>query len=202
MRRAGWILPAVAALALALVACGPGDGSTSSAVPASDPPTAGSAAAPSDSAVASTLDTQSIAWFDTLCPALSQSIGILGDSGISDTGATVQQLAIVSAAQQAGEILGTTATALAAQPPPTFDGGEQVVDGVTAGMTATAQQLAEGASTFSAIDPADPAALQSGRTAFGQQIVGSLGFLQDLGDLDPVLGAEIAKIPSCAEFAR
>ena len=69
-------------------------------------------------------------------------------------------------------------------------------------MTATAQQLAEGASTFSAIDPADPAALQSGRTAFGQQIVGSLGFLQDLGDLDPVLGAEIAKIPSCAEFAR
>ena len=76
---------------------------------------------------------------------------------------------------------------------------EQVVAGVTAGMGGAAEQLTTGAGTFAAIDSAG---LQSGRSALSQQGIGSLGFLQDLGDLDPAVGADIARIPSCAEFAQ
>ncbi len=156
----------------------------------------------SGTASATTLDDQSIAWFDTLCPALSASIGVLGQSGLSDSGTAVQQQAIVAAAQQAGGILATAATQLAAQPAPTFDGGTQVAAGVTAGMNGAAEQLAASATTLAAIDPTDTTALQAGRTAMSQQIAGSLTFLKDLGELDPAVGAEIAKIPSCAEFSQ
>ena len=120
-------------------------------------------------------------------------------SGVGGTTPTaVPQQDIVGAVQQASTVIGDTATKLATLPPPTFSGGEQVATGVVGAMQSASSQMTTSGNTFAAIDPADAAALQAGRTTLQTELLTSLGFLRDLGKIDPAVTSEIAKIPSCS----
>jgi len=157
-----------------------------------------SAAASSGSAVP--LDAQSSSWFDALCPGLTQATALL--SGVGGTATTVSQQDIVGAVRQASTVIDKTATRLATLPPPTFAGGAQVATGVVGAMQSAATQMTTSAATFAAIDPGDAAALQAGRTSLQTELLTSLGFLRDLGKIDPAVTSEIAKIPSCSALTR
>ncbi len=189
--------PAMGAAILLLVAtsCSSGTGATSTeTTAASGTPTA----APSGSATAAPLDAQSTAWFDELCPGLIQVASLL--SGVGGTTPTASQQNIVGAVQQASTVIRDTATKLATLPPPTFSGGEQVATGVVGAMQSASNQMTTSGNTFEAIDPADAAALQAGRTTLQTELLTSLGFLRDLGKIDPAVTSEIAKIPSCSQL--
>jgi hypothetical protein len=154
--------------------------------------------APSGSATATPLDAQSTAWFDELCPGLIKAASLL--SGVGGTTPTASQQDIVGAVQQASVVIGDTATNLATLPPPTFSGGEQVATGVVGAMQSASIQMTTSGNTFAAIDPADAAGLQAGRTTLQTELLTSLGFLRDLGKIDPAVTSEIAKIPSCSQL--
>ncbi len=161
-------------------------------------PSTAQTVASSGSATATPLDTQSTAWFDELCPGLVQAASLL--SGVGGTAPTGSQQDIVGAVRQASTVIGDTATKLAALPPPTFSGGEQVATGVVGAMQSASTQMTTSGDTFGAIDPADAAALQAGRTTLQTELLTSLGFLRDLGKIDPAVTSEIAKIPSCSRL--
>jgi hypothetical protein len=159
-----------------------------------------STAASSGAVVVVPLDAQSNSWFDALCPGLVRATALL--SGVGGTATTVSQQDIVGAVQQASTVIDDTATQLAALPPPTFAGGAQVATGVVGAMQSAATQMTSSAATFAAIDPSDAAALQAGRTTLQTELLTSLGFLRDLGKIDPAVTSEIAKIPSCSALTR
>lgn len=163
----------------------------------------GSAAVASSAAsiAAAPLDAASIAWFDVLCPGLSQTNQVLTESGLAGSAPDVPQQAIVGAVQQASTVIGGTAAQLAGLPPPAFAEGGQVAAGVIGAMQSAATQMTTSASTFAAINPADAAALQAGRNSLQTELLTSLGFLRDLGKIDPAVTTEIAKIPSCSQLA-
>jgi hypothetical protein len=177
-------------------ACSSGTGT-----PATETTAASSAstAAPSGSG-AGPLDAQSTAWFDALCPGLIKAASLL--SGVGGTAASPSQQDIVEAVRQASTVIGDTAGQLAALPPPTFAGGQHVATGVVGAMQSATTQMTANAATYAAIDPADSAALQAGRISLQTELLTSLGFLRDLGKIDPAVTSEIAKIPSCGQLTR
>jgi hypothetical protein len=183
-----------AILLLVMTSCSSGSGGTATATTAAS--SALLTAVPSGSVAAGPLDAQSTAWFDVLCPGLIQTASLL--SGVGGTAATLPQQAIVGAVQQASTVIGDTATQLATLPPPTFATGEQVATGVIGAMQSATTQMTTSAATFAAIDSADAAALQAGRTTLQTELLSSLSFLRDLGKIDPAVTSEIAKIPSCS----
>jgi hypothetical protein len=185
----------VGALTLALVAACSSGGSAPNATSS-----APASSAPTGSVAGTVLDAQSNSWFDALCPGLVQATSLL--SGVGGTATTVSQQDIVAAVQQASTVIDDTATKLAALPPPTFAGGAQVATGVVGAMQSAATQMTSSAATFAAIDPSDAAALQTGRTTLQTELLTSLGFLRDLGKIDPAVTSEIAKIPSCSALTR
>ena len=192
MRRQLAVWCAVLVLLLPAVA-GCSSGGTDTNAPSGTPTVASSG-----SATATPLDAQSTAWFDELCPGLIQTASLL--SGVGGSATTLSQQAIVGAVQQASTVIGDTATQLATLPPPTFATGEQVATGVIGAMQSATTQMTTSAATFAAIDPADAAALQAGRTTLQTELLTSLGFLRDLGKIDPAVTSEIAKIPSCSQL--
>ena len=177
MKRAS-IVAGIVAVAVLLAACSSSSdtaGSTTSAVtssPSSSPAASSSDAsstaaasslsastsAPSSSAITiggdtTELDAQTATWFDTFCTGM----GPLGElqSGASSI-SSVQQLS--EQMTSIGTALTDTGAKLAALPPPTFEGGDQVAQQLQANMQQGGPVFTEYGQKALQLDPNDQAA--------------------------------------------
>ena len=107
------------------------------------------------------LDAPTVSWFDTFCAGLAP-LGTLDLSEEVNSGPTdapdpadpdnsIQQQTLVSNVSAAAAAFSQTSRALAAQEPPTFDGGAEFATAAVDGLGAAGGQISAAVSTFDAV---------------------------------------------------
>ena len=138
---------------------------------------------------ATTLDAQSTAWFETMC------------TGVAPLANLEQTMKSVSSGQELGAAMGTLGTAftdtagkLANQPPPTFEGGQELASNTQTAMQSFGQTFQDFATRATQIQDGDTAGQQQFLTDF-QTALGQSPFTQM--KLTPEIQQAVAAIPSC-----
>lgn len=158
------------------------------------------AASPATSiaSTAALLDAQSAAWFDALCTEIAPITAvedIADDSSGQDAAARWQ--AKLNALRALSQAFSATSARLATTPPPTFDGGTDFAEKLTAGLSSAASTLSTAADKLDDVDPTDATALAAAQPVFKIKMVEAISALQTVSQLDPAVVAAVRGIPSC-----
>ena len=185
-------LVVLSAAVLVVGGCSSGTGTTSSSTTASSAVAASSVVAPIE------LDTQTVAWFGTLCTGLARSIQSLDPAGSGLSDPSLSQATIVGGVQAAGASFGATAASLVTIPPPTFEGGTDLASTVMTGLNAAATAFPQSAATFAALELSDPAGMAAAKKTLQTELQTALATpLQAIDELPPGLRSAVGLIPAC-----
>jgi len=134
------------------------------------------------------VDATTATWFDTFCTG----VAVLGELGGGDGPGSPQELG--NQLTTVGTTFTDTAAKLAALPPPTFEGGEEVAQQLVTNMHAGGPVFIEYGQKAAQLDPTDQAAGEQFQVDF-EAAVADLG----ITDFEPTPAAKAAvrEVPSC-----
>ena len=189
--RRGWIAGAVLASVVLLAGCSSGSsssGTTPAAVTTSG--AAASSAASGTGGTDTTLDADSVTWFETMCQGLAPLSDIQKEATASTTAGEA-----AAALAQAGSAMTDTADQLSQLPPPSVDGGDALATSVVAGLKDFGTTFSDFSVRAAALKEGDTAALQQ----FGTDLQTALSASSPLGDAQPSaeVQAQVRKLPAC-----
>lgn len=138
---------------------------------------------------ATSLDAQSVTWFETMCQGLEPLTSFEGKLGQNSTAGEIS-----SSLAELGTAMTDTAKELSELPPPTVEGGDELAQRVVAGLD-------DFGTTFSDFSTR-AVSLKEGDTAAAQQFVTDLQnavAASPIADAQPSaeVQAEVRKIPAC-----
>lgn len=157
-----------------------------------------------------TLDAQSVAWFGTFCSSItsieasSQTMGSMKPDATAAP--TDQQATLAAGVTDYGDTFKKAASDIAALPPATIDGGDELATGATTAFDQIGDAMIAAADKFAATPVTDEASLQAAATTLGTDVQASAAGIQEsLAPLDailtPELGAAVQEIPGCEDVA-
>jgi hypothetical protein len=166
-----------------------------------------SAVAPDSEGAAAELDAPTVAWFDTFCAGLAP-LATLDLSDQVNTGPTdapdpadpdnaIQKETLVSSLTAAGAAFVQTSQALAAQAPPTFDGGAEFATAAADGLGTAGGQISAAVSTFDAVPAGATDEYWTAKSALRTQALAALAPLQTLSEPPAGVQEGVTQIPSC-----
>ncbi|WP_157970731.1 hypothetical protein [Nakamurella deserti] len=157
-----------------------------------------------------TLDEQSVTWFTTFCgstTAIQEASSNVGSIQPDPAAAPAEQQAtLATGVSDYGNVFKKAATDIAAVPPATIEGGQELADGATSAYGQVGDAMIAAAEKFAATPVTDQASLQAAATTLGTEVQASATTIQEsLAPLEsiltPELGAAVEKIPGCEEIA-
>lgn len=169
--------------------------------------TDGSAVAPDGAGTSPDLDAPTVAWFDTFCTGLAP-LATLDLSDQVNSGPTdapdpadpdnaIQKETLVSALTAAGAAFVQTSQALAAQEPPTFDGGAEFATAAATGLGTAGGQISAAVTTFDAVPAGATDEYWTAKGALRTQALAALAPLQTLAEPPAEVQGGVSQIQSC-----
>jgi hypothetical protein len=189
--RRGWTVGAVLASVVLLAGCSSGSSSSgTTSATATTSSAAASSAASGTGGTATSLDADSVTWFETMCQGLAPLSDIQKEATASTTAGEA-----AAALAQAGTAMTDTADQLSQLPPPAVDGGDALATSVVAGLKDFGTTFSDFSVRAAALKEGDTAALQQ----FGTDLQTALSASSPLGDAQPSaeVQAQVRKLPAC-----
>lgn len=167
----------------------------------------GSSGTPTGGDPAPELDAPTVSWFDTFCAGLAP-LGTLDLSEEVNSGPTDapdpadpdnsnQKQTLVSNVSAAAAAFSQTSQALAAQEPPTFDGGAEFATAAVSGLGAAGEQISAAVTTFDAVPAGATDEYWAAKNALRTAALGALAPLQTLAEPPADVQGGVRQIPSC-----
>ncbi len=183
------------------------DGTGTGTADAQGTPADGSSGAPTGGDPVPELDAPTVSWFDTFCAGLAP-LGTLDLSEAVNSGPTdapdpadpdnsIQKQTLVSSVSAAAAAFSQTSQALAAQEPPTFDGGAEFATAAVSGLGAAGQQISAAVTTFDAVPAGATGEYWAAKNALRTAALGALAPLQTLAEPPADVQGGVRQIPSC-----
>jgi hypothetical protein len=163
--------------------------------------------APTGGDPAPDLDAPTVSWFDTFCAGLAP-LGTLDLSEEVNSGPTdapdpadpdnsIQKQTLVSSVSAAAAAFSQTSQALAAQEPPTFDGGAEFATAAVSGLGAAGEQISAAVTTFDTVPAGATDEYWAAKNALRTAALSALAPLQTLTEPPADVQGGVRQIPSC-----